>query len=90
MTEIIHKAVTVKAPVKDVVTHKDLETLRANIMQDFEDMYDRVFEKAFKKAFDNVIGDNNTMTPELCELYAKEKVIAVPDEGVDEQAEDHE
>ena len=50
-TEIIHKAVTIKAPVKKHVTHEDLDTLRVDIMKDFEDMYDRVFEKAFNKAF---------------------------------------
>ena len=58
-TEIIHKAVTIKAPVKKHVTHEDLDTLRVDIMKDFEDMYDRVFEKAFNKAFNKSFTDLN-------------------------------
>tara|TARA_R110000765_G_scaffold202342_1_gene307631 strand:+ start:1063 stop:1395 length:333 start_codon:yes stop_codon:yes gene_type:complete len=90
-TEIIHKAVTVKAPVKAAPATQDdiaaimlvIKNQRSVMLQEFEEKFDRIFEKAFNKAFTKALNNG-------AEICALEKVIEVLKDDVDEQAEDHE
>jgi CRISPR/Cas system Type II protein with McrA/HNH and RuvC-like nuclease domain len=64
-TEIIHKAVTVKAPVKAAPATQDdiaaimlvIKNQRSVMLQEFEEKFDRIFEKAFNKAFDKALNN---------------------------------
>ena len=66
MTEVIHKAVTIKAPVKIAPATQDdiaaimlvIKNQRSVMLQEFEEKFDRIFEKAFKKAFDKAFNND--------------------------------